>query len=272
VFTPVFEFGTVPDCFTYGILVPLLKKLTSESSVPKSYKLIVISTTFSKIWGIHILEKCGHYELDDSQFGFVLCRGTNIAIYITRDVILYCVKQGSPICPCFLAGEGAFAAILQSILFDKCIDILPNVSWLLLYFWYENLITQIRWNNVLSNRIRVERGTRQESLSSPFLFNIYYHDIMVELTNTIGGIGIDTISYRISCYVDDVLLTCFTVTSLERLINVADRYISSHGMRFNSKKTYCIIYLINYFSLLKPWMVFRRHYVSTVIKYNVLRG
>jgi len=48
---------------------------------------------------------------------------------------------------------------------DKCIDILPDVYWHLLYFWYKNRTVHIRGNNILSNRIRVERGTRQGGLS-----------------------------------------------------------------------------------------------------------
>ena len=35
------------------------------------------------------------------------------------------------------------------------------------------------------------------------------------------------------CYADDVLLTSTTVTGLQRLIDVADKYISSHSLGFN---------------------------------------
>jgi hypothetical protein len=94
----------------------------------------------------------------------------------------------------------------------------------------------------LSDIIRVERDTRQGSLSSPFLFTIFYQDMIVELSNTIGGICIDNTSYNVSCYADDVLLTSTTVTGLQRLIDVADKCISSHGLRFNSIKTHCITF------------------------------
>lgn len=181
-FTLCLKFGIVPDSFTHGILIPLLKKPTCDPTVPNNYRLVVVSTTFSKILEIYVLEECGYHDFDDSQFGFVPGRGTNMAISVTRDVISYCVKRGSPIFACSL---DAFDAIPHSVLFDKCIDILSDVCWRLLYFWYRKLTVQIRWNNVLSSRIRVERGTRQGGLSSPFLFNIFYQDMMVELSNTI---------------------------------------------------------------------------------------
>ena len=61
---------------------------------------------------------------------------------------------------------------------------------------------------------------------------------MVELSNTIGWVCIDTTSYNISCYADDVLVTSSTVTGLQRLINMADKYISSHG-RFRGLAVAC---------------------------------
>ena len=64
----------------------------------------------------------------------------------------------------------------------------------------------------------------------------------MELSNTIVGICIENTSYNVSCYADDVLLTSTTVTGLQRLIDVADKYISSHGLRFNPIKTHCITF------------------------------
>ena len=66
--------------------------------------------------------------------------------------------------------------------------------------------------------------------------------MIVELSNTIGGICIDNTSYNVFCYADDVLLTSTTVTGLQRVIDVADKYISSHGLRFNPIKTHCITF------------------------------
>ena len=94
----------------------------------------------------------------------------------------------------------------------------------------------------MSDIIRVERGTRQGGLSSPFLVNIFYQDMIVELSNTIVGICIENTSYNVSCYADDVLLTSTTVTGLQRVIDVADKYISSHGLRFNPIKTNSITF------------------------------
>jgi len=56
---------------------------------------------------------------------------------------------------------------------------------------------------------------------------------MIELiSNTIEGICSDPTSYNVFCYADGVLLTSSAGTSLQGIIDVADKYISSHGLQF----------------------------------------
>ena len=61
-FTLCFKFGVVPDSFNNGILVPLLKKSTLDPSVAKNYRLVVLSTVFSKIIEMYILTQCADYK------------------------------------------------------------------------------------------------------------------------------------------------------------------------------------------------------------------
>ena len=108
----------MPTSFTSGLLIPLLKKPTCDASIARNYRPIVVSTAFSKILEMYTLEECGCHDFEDAQFGFVPGRGTNMAT-VTRDVISYCVKRGSPIFACCLDAEAAFDAIPHSTLFDK---------------------------------------------------------------------------------------------------------------------------------------------------------
>ena len=127
------QFGVMPETSRKGLLIPLLKKPTSDPSIPKSYRPIVISNTYSKLLEMFVMEECGCHEFEDVQFGFVPGRGTNMAVSLTQDVISYCVKRGSPIYACSLDAEGAFDAIPHPVLFDKAIDVLPDVCWRLMY-------------------------------------------------------------------------------------------------------------------------------------------
>ena len=102
-------------------------------------------------------------------------------------------------------------------------------------------MVSIHWGNSKSKRIRICKGTRQGGLSSPFLFNIFYQDVVKHLSLMQCGCRIDDMSFNCFCYADDLLLTSTTVSGLQKLIDYANYYITSHGLRFNASKTECIV-------------------------------
>ena len=121
-----FRFGIVPSCFTEGLLIPLLKKPTLDPRIPKHYRPLTLSCTFSKILELYFFDVTANYELSDLQFGFVKGRGTATAAALARDVISYCNKRGSTVFTCYLDAEGAFDAVPHDILFQKAANVLPD--------------------------------------------------------------------------------------------------------------------------------------------------
>lgn len=238
--TLCFRFGIVPKSSTRGLLIPVLKKPTLDPTLPKNYRPIVISTTFSKLIEHFILERSKAHEFSDLQFGFIEGRGTTMAAALAHDVIQHCTSQDTPVFACSLDAEGAFDAIPHSVLFQKISNILPDDCWKLLYKWYSHLAVCVRWSSKIGSDIKVNKGTRQGGLSSPFLFNIFYQDLIDELSHLTGGIIIGGKSYNVFCYADDILLTSVTVTGLQMLIDHSNNYITKHGLRFNPGKTQCI--------------------------------
>ncbi len=66
---------------------------------------------------------------------------------------------------------------------------------------------------------------------------------MIEsLDDTQRGIRIGRHSYNVFCYADDVLLAILTVSGLQRLIDTANQYVCTHGLRFNPEKLVCITF------------------------------
>jgi hypothetical protein len=236
------RFGIVADSFTKGLLIPLLKKPNADPTVPKNYRPIVISTTFSKLLEIHLLSMCGEHEFHDLQFGFVGSRGTSMAVAMTHDIIDYCVSNGSPVYVCALDAEGAFDGIPHAVMFSKALDVIPMLYWRLLIYWYNHLVVYVRWGGHMSEPIIIKKGTRQGGLSSPFVFNLLYQDLVAQLSNMPCGICIDGTTYNLCCYADDLLLCSLTTSGLQHLIDAADDYITQHGLRFNPSKTTCVTF------------------------------
>ena len=236
------QFGVVADSFAQGLLIPLLKKPNVDPAIAGNYRPIVISTTFSKLLEVHILEACDEHEFHDLQFGFVGSWSTAMAAALTHDIIDYCISNGSPVYVCALDAEGAFDAIPHAIMFSKIMDSVPLLYWRVLVYWYSRLMVHIKWNGKISAPIAIQKGTRQGGLSSPFLFNVLYQELVGKLSNMPCGVAINNVKYNVCCYADDLLLCSLTITGLQQLINEANNYISDHGLKSNSFKTSCVTF------------------------------
>ena len=165
-----------------------------------------------------------------------------MAVSMTADVIDYCVSNGSPVYVCALDAEGAFDGIPHSMMFFKALGIIPMLYLRLLIYWYSRLVVFVRWGRYISQPIVIKKGTRQGGLSSPFIFNLLYQDLIEELSNMDCGISVGGTTYNLCCYADDILLCSLTTAGLQRLIDAADKYITEHGLRFNPLKTTCVTF------------------------------
>ena len=56
-------------------------------------------------------------------------------------------------------------------------------------YWYLILTVQTR-NSNLSKYIKLSKGTRQGGLSSPFIFNIFYQDMIGKVSDMYSGVKI----------------------------------------------------------------------------------
>lgn len=253
--TVSFKFGVVPQSFNDGILVPILKKPTLDPTCAKNYRPVILSSIFSKLSEMFILHENSDVSLSDYQFGFVEGRGTSMAASLAHDVGVHCTQNGSQMYTCSLDAEGAFDAIPHPVLFYKSMNVLSDMSWRFLYSWYACIKVKIKWEGFLSNDIDIQKGTRQGGLSSPFLFNIFYMELIDVLSEHDGGISIDQFKYNVFCYADDILLASTTVSGLQALINTAVNHITKHGLRFNPSKTECYIKGINPFIVKPKWYI-----------------
>ena len=227
-FSLCIQYGVVPDSFRSGILVPIPKKTGCDTSEARNWRLIVISSTFSKALELYVLDKCKQHSFSEMQFGFVPKRCTNTATSLLNDVISYVTTCGSADynSHMFFGRGGCVRRYSTSCIFSKVAKVLPEHCWRIMYGWYSDISVRVKWKGMLGGPISI--GTRQGGLSSPFLFNIAYQGLIDELPQMNYGICICSKSYNVFCYADDIMLTSLTSTGLQNLINVANKHIPSH--------------------------------------------
>jgi hypothetical protein len=129
-FSCCFSWRIVPTSFTLGLIVPILKKPTSNPNDANSYRPITLSSVYSKLLEDLMLPPD---TVNDSQFGFRKMRGTSMACSLYNDIKSYFDFMKSPLYTCSLDAEKCFDSIWHSAMFYKLIDILPDFHWSTLY-------------------------------------------------------------------------------------------------------------------------------------------
>ena len=64
----------------------------------------------------------------------------------------------------------------------------------------------IRWNSILGDKIQVKRGTKQGGLTSPFIFNLFYQELIENISKCNCGLTVENNSFNVICYAD--MISC----------------------------------------------------------------
>ena len=240
IYTNLLSFNYVPTVFNTGIMIPVLKKPTLNPSVPGNYRPIIVSSIFSKLFELLIYP--GDVSLCNTQFGFRTGYGVYNGLTLLNDVMCYCQHTNTNMFLCSLDAEKCFDSIWHDGLFYKLHHVLPDIHWRFLRKWYGALDVVIKWNGHIhtNSYFKVTRGTRQGSIISPVLFNIFICDLLKQLNAHESGVRVGGKLFNSFAYADDISLFSTTVPGLQELINICVRYSSSWRFNFGINKTKCM--------------------------------
>ena len=86
-YTGILSTAYVPNIFTTGVIIPVIKKSTLDPNVVKNYRPITISYVHTNAIESFLIPSA---EISDNQFGFRESRGTAFACNLLNDVTSYC--------------------------------------------------------------------------------------------------------------------------------------------------------------------------------------
>ena len=92
-------------------------------------------------------------------------------------------------------------------------------------------------------------------LTSPYLFNLFYQDLIVLLHSKQCGVTIQKYNYNVICYADDILLCSTTSKGLQDLINMSVDFVHKFGLSLNPDKSECMIFGKNPYTKLPHWEI-----------------
>jgi hypothetical protein len=234
--------GYIPHCLLLSSLIPIPKNQLGDVTNSQNYRGIALCALCLKIFEYAILLKHERVFLSSHhQFAYKAKSSTTMCTWTAREVISYYKNNGSEIFACLLDCSKAFDKIRYDILFNKLLQRgVPPIIIRFILYCYTNSQVKVRWNGAESDPFTVENGVRQGAVLSPFLFNMYVDELINDLTDDGSGCWVGHMYYGVLIYADDILLLAPTITSLQRMIKICEKFGSDVGLTFNSQKTVCI--------------------------------
>ena len=244
IFTAMRRVHHVPDSLCSAVLSPLLKSNSKPRDSCSNYRAIAVIPLLAKVWESTVIEeiRCSLHS-SNLQFGFQRGMGTEGPYYVAAQVTKHYTTKGSKVHALSIDLSKAFDCILH----DKLMDALsatpldPHLIFLLRdYHLRATAVTKIG-SNYVGPHFSLERGCKQGSLLSPFLFNFYIAPLLNKLTN--GNTGCIIGQHHIPCvaYADDILLLSPSKYLLSKAFDICKSFFTSVGLSVNFSKCVYIV-------------------------------
>ena len=95
----------------------------------------------------------------------------------------------------------------------------------------------MRYGGVTSNTFSLATGVRQGSLMGVALWAVYLDDLQKALRAAELGTLLNGEFRGVHAYADDIVLTSSTLSGLQEMVNMVEKYAGSHQIRLNPAKT-----------------------------------
>ena len=238
-FNAMLRHAFVPNQFTFGSIIPILKDHHGNRGDVNNYRGITISPIASKILE-HALKIVFGKFFDSSpwQFGFKRKSSTTHALYCLKETVDYYINNGSRVFCAFLDASKAFDRLVHSGLFLKLIDTgVPLIFLELIMHWYGNLQCRVNWDGTYSRWFDMKAGVRQGGILSPNFYCLYVDELISILEKLNIGCYILEVFMAALLYADDMALLAPSMKGLQLLLDDCSKYCFEWDICLNSKKS-----------------------------------
>ena len=156
-FNACFKFGYVPEGFSDGLVMPLVKNKMKSRSDISNYRPLTIVCVLSKVFNFCINKFIeSYFNSDELQLGFVKEGGTEKAIFIMKTICNYFNERGSEVYVAALDASKAFDKVNHyGLLIKLCNLDIPKPTVNVLVKMICNLSFLVKWKSAVSQKINI---------------------------------------------------------------------------------------------------------------------
>ena len=178
----------------------------------------------------------------DHQFGFKPGHGTDMSIFVLKEILNYYKRSNTPVFITFMDASKAFDYVRHDILFAKLLarGVKPYLIKILSYMYrFQDFV--VRWNGLLSDPFHSKNGVKQGGITSPIFFTVNLDDISKNLSALPYGCLIGDYKVNHLIYADDLVIISTGAYGQQMLVDTCGHYGNNNSIFFNEKKTVCMI-------------------------------
>jgi hypothetical protein len=261
-FTEIWENEQMVKEWNMTTLIKLYKN-KGDRKICDNYRGIALLNITSKLFSRVILNRIQdliNCQLLEIQSGFRPNRSTMDQIFTLKMTMEKRREFNKPLFMCFIDITKAYDSVNRELLWKICLNygITPKLV-NLFKMLYKNSIAKVKINGELSESFEMNTGVMQGGIPSPLLFNILFDFIIRKVIDEAAVSGVkfcygsndffhgknekhDDFHILALLYADDLVITCESISDLEKCIECFEKVTQQYGLTMNIKKT-CVMSL-----------------------------
>ena len=180
--------------------------------------------------------------MHQNQFGFKPKTSCTHALFALNETLISYIEEKQHCYFVTLDAEKAFDKIWREGLFYKLKSYFPRNLVIMLKLYYNSSCGKMKINGTLSsNSFPIKCGVKQGGILSPYLFNFYMHDLIVECLSLNIGANIYGVNISTFLYADDVSILGTELHEVQKLLKICENYGLNWGVNFSGMKSKFIV-------------------------------
>jgi hypothetical protein len=243
-FSFIFAKCIFPKNLNVSHILPIIKDFSKPTNIISNLRPLSISNAFCQLLERLLLILMPNLlSMHQNQFGFKPKTSCTHALFALNETIITHTEENQHCYFVTLDAEKAFDKIWRNGLFYKLKYHFPRNLVIMLKLYYETSCGKMKVNgNLFSKSFPIKCGVKQGGILSPYLFNFFMHDLIVECLSLNIGANIYGVNISTFLYADDVSILGKELHEIQQLLNICENYGSDWGINFSGSKSKFIVF------------------------------